>query len=95
MQKSLATLASAVCALALSSTLVTAHAADKTAQQSLMATCNTKAEGKKGDERKAFMKSCLSNKQGRQQEKMKTCNASATGLKGDERKAHMSDCLKK
>ena len=41
------------------------HAADgdaKTAQQSKMGTCNKDAEGKKGDERKAFMKECLSAK---------------------------------
>ena len=31
-----------------------------TAQQSKMSTCNKEAEGKKGDERKAFMKTCLS-----------------------------------
>jgi hypothetical protein len=53
-------------------------------------------EGKKGDERKAFMKDCLSaNKQEKQQNKMKTCNAEAAGKKGDERKAFMSECLKK
>ena len=42
-----------------------AHAADapaKTPQQGKMATCNKEAGDKKGDERKAFMKSCLSNK---------------------------------
>jgi hypothetical protein len=73
-------------------------AADKTPQQSKMATCNKDAEGKKGDERKAFMKECLSaNKKETQQNKMKTCNAEAkeTGKKGDERKAFMSGCLKK
>ena len=32
----------------------------KTAQQQLMGTCNTEATGKKGAERKAFMKECLS-----------------------------------
>ncbi|MCR6966436.1 PsiF family protein, partial [Pseudomonas aeruginosa] len=54
----------------------------------------------KGDERKAFMSSCLkaggSAKAATQQEKMKTCNADATAkaLKGDERKAFMSGCLK-
>ena len=82
--------------------LTTAHAAEEaapaapakapTAQQSKMATCNTEAGDKKGDERKAFMKQCLgataganqagaspaaSNKQLAQQEKMKTCNADA------------------
>jgi len=72
--------------------------AEKTPQQSKMATCNKEADGKKGDERKAFMKDCLSaNKKETQQNKMKTCNAEAkeTGKKGDERKAFMSECLKK
>lgn len=32
----------------------------KTAQQEKMKTCNTEAKGKKGAERKAFMKECLS-----------------------------------
>lgn len=31
-------------------------------QQNKMVTCNKEATGKKGDERKAFMKECLSNK---------------------------------
>ena len=31
-------------------------------QQSRMASCNKEAVGKKGDERKAFMKQCLSSK---------------------------------
>ena len=39
-----------------------AFAADPTAQQSKMATCNKDAGEKKGDERKAFMKECLSAK---------------------------------
>ncbi|MEJ2801779.1 PsiF family protein [Comamonadaceae bacterium PP-2] len=85
-------LSAVVCLLALATPV---HAADRTAQQSLMATCNQQATGKTGDDRKAFMKSCLSNSKLRQQEKMKTCNASATGLKGDERKQHLSECLKK
>ena len=37
-------------------------AAEPTAQQTKMKTCNADAAGKKGDERKAFMKECLSNK---------------------------------
>jgi len=70
-------------------------------QQNKMATCNKEAGDKKGDERKAFMKECLSNKpkvseaQKAQQEKMKTCNAEAKDKKGDERKKFMSECLKK
>jgi psiF repeat len=73
-----------------------AYAADApTAQQSKMGSCNKEAEGKKGDERKAFMKTCLSAKKEGQQSKMKTCNASAKGKKGDERKAFMKECLSK
>ncbi|MCZ2495864.1 PsiF repeat protein [Xylophilus sp. Kf1] len=72
-----------------------AYAAEPSAQQNLMGTCNTEATGKKGDERKTFMKDCLSDGKKRQQEKMKMCNTDATGMKGDERKAFMSGCLKK
>lgn len=71
------------------------------AQQEKMKNCNQDAKGKelKGDERKAFMKECLSAKpapQATQQDKMKLCNQQAgeKALKGDERKAFMSDCLK-
>ncbi|MDH0648514.1 PsiF family protein [Pseudomonas sp. GD03858] len=71
-----------------------------TAQQEKMKTCNADATAKalKGDERKAFMSTCLKKDVPQtQQEKMKTCNADATtkALKGDERKSFMSDCLKK
>jgi hypothetical protein len=71
-------------------------------QQNKMKTCNADAKGKTGDERKAFMKACLSKegvpaaeKKPTQQNKMKTCNEEAKGKKGDERKAFMSSCLKK
>jgi len=86
-------------------TLGIAHAA--TDQQNKMTTCNAEAKTKdlKGDERKAFMKECLSAKPAPeaaaetgtpQQNKMKTCNADAKtkDLKGDERKKFMSECLK-
>ncbi|MHC8404463.1 MULTISPECIES: PsiF family protein [unclassified Pseudomonas] len=78
-----------------------------TAQQNKMTTCNADATAKslKGDERKAFMSTCLKAAPAAnddkvltaQQQKMKTCNADAAtkALKGDERKAFMSDCLKK
>jgi hypothetical protein len=98
--------------LALSLSFGAAFAADttapsaKSAQQSKMATCNKDAGDKKGDERKAFMKDCLSakpavaaapetDKKSTQQNKMKTCNKDAGDkkLKGDERKAFMKDCL--
>ena len=93
---------STLTALMLTLGLVTAaHAAEEkkapTQQQSKMATCNKDAGDKKGDERKAFMKECLSAKpaDGRvaQQDKMKACNKDATGKKGDERKAFMKECL--
>ncbi|WP_341908589.1 PsiF family protein [Polaromonas sp. YR568] len=77
------------------------HAADapaKTAQQNKMTTCNKSAEGKKGDERKAFMKECLSAKDDTpttQQGKMKVCAAEGKGKKGDEYKAFMKECLSK
>ena len=77
------------------------------AQQNKMKTCNQEATAKglgegKGDERKAFMKECLSAKPakaatagGTQQNKMKSCNkeAATKNLKGDERKTFMSACL--
>ena len=70
-----------------------------TPQQEKMKNCNAQATDKKGDERKAFMKECLSAKPMKattaQQEKMKVCNKEASGkeLKGDERKKFMSSCL--
>ena len=86
-------------ALGLSLSLSAAHAADApTAQQSKMGSCNKQATDKKGDERKTFMKECLSAKadaKATQQNKMKTCNVDAKGMKGDERKKFMSECLKK
>jgi hypothetical protein len=69
------------------------YAAEPTAQQSKMATCNKDAGDKKGDERKAFMKECLSAKKETQQSKMGTCNKDAGDKKGDERKAFMKECL--
>ena len=64
-------------------------------QQSKMGDCNKDAADKKGDERKAFMKTCLSAKKPTQQNKMKSCNADpkAKAAKGDERKAFMKECL--
>jgi len=89
-------------ALALSCfALAGAHAADPASsapmgkQQTKMVECNKEAGDKKGDERKAFMKTCLGDKKKTQQEKMKSCNADpkAKTLKGDERKAFMKECL--
>lgn len=76
-----------------------------TPQQQRMKDCNAQAAGKKGDERKAFMSTCLKGgsttaaapaKPMTQQERMKACNADpkAKSLTGDARKAFMSSCLK-
>ncbi|WET11248.1 PsiF family protein [Pseudomonas sp. D3] len=76
-----------------------------TAQQTKMTTCNAEATTKtlKGEERKTFMKTCLSAPAANdaktltpQQQKMKDCNASAKtkALIGDARKTFMSTCLK-
>jgi uncharacterized protein HemX len=89
--------AAVIIAIPLCISAMTASAEEKAAatQQNKMATCNKEAGDKKGDERKAFMKECLTDKQARQQDKMKSCNKEAEGKKGDERKAFISDCLKK
>jgi hypothetical protein len=82
----------------------TAAAKPANSQQEKMKTCNAdaKTKGLTGDERKSYMKTCLSDqpaapaKSNSQQEKMKSCNAEATskGLKGADRKSFMSTCLK-
>ncbi len=85
--------AAALFTLALALCAGGAQAAEPTAQQSKMATCNKDAADKKGDERKAFMKECLSAKKETQQSKMGSCNKDAGDKKGDERKAFMKECL--
>ena len=91
----------------LAAVLVTPPLGYAGAQQNKMKTCNAEADAKgltgegKGDDRKAFMKTCLSAKSakaesgGSQQNKMKACNkeAKAKSLAGDERKAFMKTCL--
>lgn len=83
-----------------------APAIAENAQQGKMKECNTEAKTKNlaGDDRKAFMKQCLSAAKEEaktaltpQQEKMKTCNADAKSkaLKGNDRKAFMKECLSK
>ena len=93
--------------LMLAAVLITPSLSYAGAQQNKMKTCNAEADAKglsgegKGDERKAFMKTCLSAKTatregaGSQQNKMKACNVEATAksLAGDERKAFMKTCL--
>ncbi len=64
------------------------------AQQERMKTCNTKAADKKGDDRKAFMKDCLSAEKKASDNKMSACNTKSKGMTGDEHKKFMSDCMK-
>ncbi len=73
-------------------------------QQTRMTTCNADAKDLKGDQRKSFMKNCLSgntSKDGKpltaSQKRMVDCNGEAKtkNLSGDARKTFMSTCLKK
>jgi psiF repeat len=96
----LATLGAALAA----ATLAQPALADNS-QQTKMTTCNAdaKTKGLTGDDRKAYMKTCLSaagastdtKSLNSQQAKMKSCNADAKtkGLTGDDRKTFMSHCL--
>lgn len=96
----LATLGAALAA----ATLAQPALADNS-QQTKMTTCNAdaKTKGLAGDDRKAYMKTCLSaagastdkKPLNSQQAKMKSCNADAKtkGLTGDDRKTFMSHCL--
>jgi psiF repeat len=86
--------------------LMLAPIAGEAAQQNKMKACSEQANAKglgegKGEERKAFMKECLSAKTApaknktAQQDKMRACNKEAgeKQLKSDERKQFMSTCL--
>ena len=65
-----------------------------TPQQEKMKTCNDNAKDMKGDERKAFMKTCLSAKPEKPKSKMAMCNEKTKGMnKADADKAR-SECLK-
>jgi psiF repeat len=68
--------------------------AAENAQQERMKACNTEAGDKKGDDRKKFMSTCLSNKKKDADNKMAACNTKSKGMKADERKKFMSDCMK-
>lgn len=82
--------------------------AKQLAQRAKMKACNAEAKPQKlsRDERRAFMKTCLSNggaapedtavKETKEiKDKRKTCGAEAKekGLKGDERKTFMTTCV--
>ncbi|TMG89158.1 MAG: phosphate starvation-inducible protein PsiF [Betaproteobacteria bacterium] len=63
-------------------------------QQTKMKDCNDQAGDKKGDDRKAFMKTCLSAKPAKKESKMAMCNKKTAGMKGDERAKAQSECMK-
>ena len=70
-------------------------AAPANPQQERMKACNEQAGDKKGDDRKAFMKTCLSNKPAEKPEsRMAMCNKKTAGLKGDERNKAQSEGMK-
>jgi hypothetical protein len=86
--------------VAVSLAFAAAPAMAANSQQTKMADCNKQAGDKKGDDRKAFMKTCLSaagaapaSAPMTQQQKMTACNQQATGKKGDDRKTYMKSCL--
>ena len=90
----------ALAALVLGAFFASPAAFADNSQQSKMTACNKQAGDKKGDERKAFMKSCLSasapvaaSAPMTQQQKMTACNQQAGDKKGDDRKAFMKTCL--
>ena len=90
----------ALAALVLGGLFASSAAFADNSQQSKMTACNQQAGDKKGDERKAFMKNCLSaaapaSAPMTQQQKMTACNQQAGDKKGDDRKAFMKDCLSK
>lgn len=77
-------------------------------QQDRMKSCNAEAKEKtlKGDERRTFMKSCLSSASAAKtqaadqstvlEDRKRQCRdeAKEKALKGDERKSFLSDCMK-
>ena len=68
---------------------------DKDRQQTRVAACSSAAKSMKGEQRRAFIRSCLSiDGKPPAQAKITICNVEAKGLKGDERKTYMSNCLK-
>jgi hypothetical protein len=65
-----------------------------TPQQEKMKTCNDNAKDMKGDDRKAFMKTCLSAKPEKPKSKMAMCNEKTKGMTKAEADKTRSECLK-
>ena len=64
------------------------------AQQDKMKACNEKAADKKGDERQAFMKTCLSAKPAPAKSKMAMCNEKTKGMAKADADKTRSECMK-
>ena len=83
--------------IAASAMLVTAPAMAENSQQDKMKACNASAGDKKGDERKAYMSTCLSAKPApaaKPESKMAMCNKKTAGLDKDARAKAQSECMK-
>ncbi len=68
--------------------------AAENSQQNKMKDCNASAGDKKGDERKAYMSTCLSAKPAKAESKMAMCNKKTAGLDKDARAKAQSECMK-
>jgi psiF repeat len=64
------------------------------AQQDKMKMCNQQAGDKKGDERQAFMKTCLSAKPEKPKNKMAMCNEKTKGMSKPDADKARSECMK-
>ncbi len=83
--------------IAASAMLAAAPAMADNAQQNKMKACNASAADKKGDERKAFMRTCLSAKPAaaaKPESKMAMCNKKTAGMTKDDRAKAQSECMK-
>ena len=66
----------------------------KMSQQDKMKMCNDQAGDKKGDDRKAFMKTCLSAKPEKPKSKMAMCNEKTKGMSKDDANKARAECMK-
>lgn len=83
--------------LAASTLLATVPAMAQNSQQDKMKACNASAGDKKGDERKAYMSTCLSAKPAvaaKPASKMAMCNKKTAGMAKEERSKAQSECMK-
>jgi hypothetical protein len=103
LMKSSMIFALAAATFCMSANAATAEPSAAPKQQTKMALCNKDAVGKKGDERKAFMKQCLSGKGASMTavepaaaataaSRISVCKADAKGMRGNARKDFIKEC---